>query len=168
MQIVTISCPRHCWLGCRKMPLHHLPWLLNNEVFSWESSLTSHEHGNWKIVWIRVTTYLPSALVVHLLACGAVESLCIFWVSTIVFEQTKHLFNNPFPALPRWAGIRKVKPSWILLKQETVSGSCISWAICKSAPRSRLITMPAPHSSVFTGQMPFLPPNQQRHSTEGS
>ena len=42
-----------------------------------------------------------------------------------------------FPGLPRWAGTRKVKPVWILLKQETVSGSDISWAICKSAPRSR-------------------------------
>jgi len=48
-----------------------------------------------------------------------------------------------------------------------VSGSGISWAICKSAPRSRQITMPAPHHSVFTGWMPFLPPNQQRQSTEG-
>jgi len=28
--------------------------------------------------------------------------------------------------------------------------------------------MPAPHYSVFfTGRMPFLPPNQQRQSTEG-
>ena len=54
-----------------------------------------------------------------------------------------------FPGLPRWAGTRKVKPIWILLKQETVSGSSISWAICKSAPRSRQITTPAPHHSVF-------------------
>jgi len=37
------------------------------------------------------------------------------------------------PRLPRWAGTRKVKPIWILLEQETVSGSGISWAICKSA-----------------------------------
>ena len=60
------------------------------------------------------------------------------------------------------------KPVWILLKQETVSGSGISWAICKSAPRSRQTTTPAPHHSVsdFTGQMPFLPP-KQRQSTEG-
>ena len=73
-----------------------------------------------------------------------------------------------FPGLPGWAGTRKVKPVWILLKQETVSGSGISWAICKSAPGSRQITMPAPHRSVFfTGRMPFLPPNQQRQSTEG-
>jgi len=48
-----------------------------------------------------------------------------------------------------------------------VSGSGISWVICKSAPRSRPITTPVPHHSVFTGQMTFLPPNQQRQSTEG-
>jgi len=36
----------------------------------------------------------------------------------------------------------------------------------QSAPRSGLITTPAPHHSVFTGRMPFLPPNQQRQSTE--
>ena len=72
------------------------------------------------------------------------------------------------PGLPRWAGTRKVKPIWILLKQETVSGSGISWAICKSVPRSRQITMPAHHHSVFTDRMPFLPPNQQRQSTEGT
>ena len=71
-----------------------------------------------------------------------------------------HPFNGPL------SGTRKAKPIWILLKQETVSGSGISRAVCKSAPRSRQITMPAPHHSVFTGRMPFLPPNQQRQSTE--
>jgi len=53
------------------------------------------------------------------------------------------------PGLPGWAGTRKVKITWILLKQETVSGSEICWAICKSAPCSRQITTPAPHRSVF-------------------
>ena len=38
---------------------------------------------------------------------------------------------------------------WILLKHVTVSGSGISSAVCKSAPRSRQITTPAPHHSVF-------------------
>ena len=33
------------------------------------------------------------------------------------------------PGLPGWAGTRKVKPIWILLKQETVSGSETRWAI---------------------------------------
>ena len=49
-----------------------------------------------------------------------------------------------------------------------MSGSGISWAVCKSAPRSRQITTPAPHHSVFTGRMPFLLHNQQRQSTEGT
>ena len=53
-------------------------------------------------------------------------------------------FSGPFPGLPGWASTRKVKPIWILLKQETVSGSGITWTIC-----SRQITMPAPHHSVF-------------------
>ena len=51
--------------------------------------------------------------------------------------------------LPRWASSRKVKPIWILLKQETVSGSGISWAVCRSASHSRQITTPATHHSVF-------------------
>ena len=39
--------------------------------------------------------------------------------------------------------------------------------VCKSVPRSRQTTTPAPHHCFFTGRMPFLPPNQQRQSTEG-
>ena len=65
------------------------------------------------------------------------------------------------PGLPGSDATRMAKPIWILLKQEIVSGSSISWTICKSASRSRQITMPAPHHSFFTGWMPFLPPNQQ-------
>jgi len=78
-----------------------------------------------------------------------------------------------FPGLPGWAGTTEVKPIWILLDQEAVSGSGISWAVCKSAPRSRQITMPVPHcqyptTQFFTGRMPFLLPNQQHQSTEGN
>ena len=76
-----------------------------------------------------------------------------------------HPFNGFFQDYPGEPVPAKVKPIWILLKQETVSGSGISWAICKSAHHSRQITMPAPHHSVFKGRMPFLPPNQQRQSS---
>ena len=85
----------------------------------------------------------------------------------IAYQYTHKRLTALFPRLPRWAGTRKVKRIWILLKQETVSGSGISWAICKSASCSRQTTTPAPHHSVFvTGRMPFLPPNQQRESTD--
>jgi len=72
-------------------------------------------------------------------------------------------FNASFPGLPGWAGTRKVKAIWILLVLETKSGSGISWAICKSAPRCQY-----PTTLFFTGQMPFLPPNQQCQSIEGT
>jgi len=52
---------------------------------------------------------------------------------------------------------QKRKTNLNLLEQQTVSGSGISWAICRSAPGPRQTTMP--------GQMPFLPPNQQCQST---
>jgi len=48
-------------------------------------------------------------------------------------------------------------------------GSGISWTIFKqSALRSRQITTPTPHQSMFTGWMLFLTPNQQCQSTEGN
>ena len=68
-------------------------------------------------------------------------------------NKTFHSHNTHLtalcPGLPGSAGTRKATPIWILLKQQTVSGSGISWAIRKSAPRSRQITMPAPDHSIF-------------------
>ena len=63
--------------------------------------------------------------------------------------QTHTHVERPLSGTTRVSRYQKGKPIWILLKQETVSGSGISWAICKSAPCSRQITMPAPHHSVF-------------------
>jgi len=77
-----------------------------------------------------------------------------------------HPFNGLLSGTTRGEPVQKGK-IWILLKQETVSGSGISWAVCKSAPRSRQITTPAFHHLVFY-QMPFLPPIQQHPSTEGT
>ena len=71
------------------------------------------------------------------------------WPKTHAHTHTHTRLTDVCPWLPGWAGTRKVKPVWILLKQETVSGSGISWAICKSAPRSKQITTPSPHYSVF-------------------
>ena len=73
-----------------------------------------------------------------------------------------------FPGLPGSAGTRKIKPIWILLKQETVSGSGISWAVCKSAPHSRQITMPAPHHSVFyrPNALPTAQPTASKHQRQ--
>ena len=95
---------------------------------------------------------------VHSYYCSPAVATGIHITMALLLQQHKcwtrhythtHPFNGPFSGLPKWAGTRKVKPIWILLKQETVSSSGISWDICKSAPRFRQITMPVPHRSSF-------------------
>ena len=103
---------------------------------------TSHQTDNHTNI-SSLNFYRPDALP------DAQPIVSKHWRQQLRHNTHTHPFNGPFPGLPGWAGTRKVKPIWILLKQETVSGSDISWAICKSAPRSRQITMPAPHRSVF-------------------
>jgi len=49
-----------------------------------------------------------------------------------------------------------------------VVASAGPYTLYKSAPRCRQITTPAPQHSVFTRRMLFMPPNQQRQSTEGN
>ena len=88
-------------------------------------------------------------------------------------HQSKEMYYNTThtrlmalcPGLPKWAGIRKAKPIWILLKQETVSSSGISWAICKSASRCRQLTMQAPHHWVFyrPDALPATQPTASKH-----
>jgi len=85
--------------------------------------------------------------------------------NTYICTHTHTRLTALSPGLPRWASTRKVKPIWILLKQETVSGSGISWAICKSARCSGQTTMPAPHHSVFyrPDALPADQPTASKH-----
>ena len=48
--------------------------------------------------------------------------------------QLLHLFNGPLSRTTQVSRYQKGKTSLALLEQEIVSGSDISWAICKSAP----------------------------------
>jgi len=56
---------------------------------------------------------------------------------------------------------------WILLRQETVSGSGISWAVCKYAPRSKQITMSSHHWSFLQVRCPSCHRKKQCQSNEG-
>ena len=91
-----------------------------------------------------------------------------------------HPFNGPLSGTTRVIRYQKGKTD-LDSTEALVSGSGISWAVCKFAPRSKQTTTPAPHhcfynpsihtnyhpTQFFTGRMPFLPPNQQRQSTQG-
>ena len=107
----------------------------------------------WNEVTARVTVWINS------------ERKKMHKTQTTVHTYTHTHLTALCPGLPGWAGTRKVKTIWILLKQETVSGSGIRWAICKSAPRSRQITMPAPHCSVFyrPDALPAAQPTVSKH-----
>jgi len=68
------------------------------------------------------------------------------WYTVLPSSHLSFLTHTHTPVLWPVTGrrsTRKAKPIWISLKQETVSGSGISWAICKSAPCCRQITTPA-------------------------
>ena len=153
---------------------HHIPTWLSDVLSS--SVLWCCQHGRWFLT-LSLCFLASPVHYVGLLQCSGISnaqitSLCsasyVSWQrdtaciccwmpcrSTAATEcqpcstHTHTCLTALCPGLPRWAGTRKVKPVWILLKQETMSGSGISCAICKSAPRSRQITMPAPHHSVF-------------------
>ena len=64
-----------------------------------------------------------------------------------------HPFNGLLSGTTRWVSRhQKGKTNLDFTEARdsgTVSGSGISWAICMSSPRSRQITTPAPHHSVF-------------------
>ena len=114
----------------------------------------------------------PSGLHSHSLSLVSVKSRLVlpFWyrLTRVVPDNTHtHPFNGPLSRTTRVSRYQKGKPIWILLKQYTVSGSGISWALCKSAPCCRQ-TRQHPTTQFFTGWMPFLPPNQERQSTEGT
>ena len=106
---------------------------------------------------------IKSTLKIDTYVLARVQQYVIWFIITRTRAHMHTRLTAFCPGLPGWASTRKIKPTWILLKQETVSG--ISWAICKCAPCSRQITMAAPHHSFFTGHMSFLLPNQQWQST---
>jgi len=82
-----------------------------------------------------------------------------------------YYYYNHFTAPWTLSGTTRVswyqegKTNLDLLEQEIVSGSGISWTICTSAPRSRQITMPAPHHSVFyrPDALPAAQPTASKH-----
>ena len=76
-----------------------------------------------------------------------------------------HPFYRPLHFVQDYPGEPVPKPIWILLKQDTVSGSSISWAIYKFPPHHRLITIPAPHHSVFyrPDALPVTKPTASNH-----
>jgi len=149
------ACGRHYEWQAALNPFNNLPLLLHQY-----QTILLGDRGT------QVCTTCPESL--H-------SSEQATWWSQVWHTQLQHTpLHTPHthtrltalcPGLHRWAGTRKVKLIWILLKQETVSGSGIRWDICKSTPHSRQITMPAPHRSVLyrPDALPVDQPTVSKH-----
>ena len=103
----------------------------------------------------------------HMQVCTALQTDSHASTPPLSFLQARCSSCRPTNSVKalKVADTRKVKPILIVLKQETVSGNGISWAICKSAPHSRQITTPAPHHSVFyrPDALPAAQPTASKH-----
>jgi len=133
----------------------------------WVNTVGGHVRvvrASWR--WHDCLVVVFSTSVIHVLVCtkrccvsvmrpshssGGAVLILIYLILPLkdTHAHTHTRLTALFPGLLGWAGTRKVKPIWILPKQETVSGSGISWAVSKSAPRSRQMTTPAPRHSSF-------------------
>ena len=73
-----------------------------------------------------------------------------------------HPFNGPLSRTTRVSRYQKGKTN---VDCTEARDSGISWALCKSAPRSRQITMPTPHHSVFyrPDALPAAQPTASKH-----
>jgi len=132
---------------------------------------------------------LPPSTTIHSILCVQFTCLTVrfdnlssgpLWSSSLsgalyfIFHTTPllHPFNGLFSRTTRVSQYQKGTTSLDLndARDDGALGcSGISWTICKqSAPRSRQITTPTPHHSIFTGRMLFLMPNQQCQSTKGN
>jgi len=87
-----------------------------------------------------------------------------------VYQNNTHThtqpFNGPFSTTTWVSRYQKGKNNLDFFTDARDSeGSGISWAICKSAPRFRQITTPAPHHSVFyrPDALPATQPTASKH-----
>jgi len=80
----------------------------------------------FRILWLQVLRLIWFLIITH----AHTHTHIHIWTSGLVQDYPGELVPEPI---------------WILVKQETVSDSGISWAICKSSLCPGQITMPAPH-----------------------
>jgi len=92
------------------------------------------------------------------------------WLTQLHLELLLLLLLHPaFFSRTTWVSRhQKGKPFWILLEQVMMGWQWHQLDHMQIIYTSLQTNTPAPHHSVFTGRMAFLPPNQQHQSTEGT
>ena len=97
----------------------------------------------------------------HIPACLSLRSI------TCIFNTTTH--HNRFTALgpPGWAGARRELLDF-MMQGKINRGRQTNHPAGRHSIRTNQCPPPPSSQYFFTGQMPFLPSNQQRQSTEGN
>ena len=119
----------HCWLGGRKgiWPVKKL----SSGVLAWLSVWSEVQTCRWPSwchchslslasvpFWYRLTWVVLEKGPLNGCVCGCeFQLICI---QLLFMHHTHTRLMALFAGLPGWAGTRKLKPIWILLKQETV------------------------------------------------
>jgi len=124
------------------------------------SAISKHTH-----TWLNYQVWLGPHIRKSL---GTSTSGHADWTFATVLTPNQphmHLFYVPLNFVRDYPGEPVPEPIWSLLKQETVTGKGISWAICKSAPHHRQISTPACHHSVVCRQdaLPAAQPTVPKH-----
>jgi len=78
-----------------------------------------------------------------------------------------HSFNGPFSGTTQVSRYQKGKTNLDFAGARDSEWQWHQLGYTQVCTSQQQITMPAPNHSVFTGRMPFLPPKQQRQSTDG-
>jgi len=115
------------------------PWPWKSSPWPWGSS-ACEQHCLLK----QVLSHAASAMCKEL---DQVQYKKVIWLGAESITFFYYNYNRLWLSGLRVSWYQKGKTNLDFLEQGTVSGSGISWAICKSAPRPRQITTPAPYHS---------------------
>ena len=127
-----------CLVGAHRCCLANITNLLASNCMLLRSYGTLYGTSKDLLVVILSITYLPLLTVCDSCVCRKEQ----LYEHTHTHTHTHtHPFNGPLSGTIRVSRYQKGKTNLDFTVQETMSGSGISWAICKSEPRSRQITM---------------------------
>ena len=110
----------------------------------WPGSLTGK--GTFGILLGHVQTFLQSLLSAIF---GRWQQQCSLLLSVLQQHAHTHPFNCPFSGTTQVSWYQKGKTNLDFTEARDSEWQWHHLDICKSAPHSRQITMPAPHCSVF-------------------
>jgi len=115
-------------------------WIANNDGPMYTVERTTSKYTVPCTHWFLYSSLQPFCLI------NLSENSLILYLHHKHTHTHTHPFNGPLSRTTRVSRYQKGKTN---LDFTEARDSGISWAICKSAPCSRQITMPTPHHSVF-------------------